>query len=393
MKTIEIAETGLGFEREPLVKPFGFKGGYLTELWQAKAALRSAHGVSGEGQGTQSVLWSDPEVFSSRSEEDGNRQMLAITEFALGRMKGKSYETPLDLLDAVFDESLEYGRRLTGRPGLRPTFALNALVAADNAAWSLYARENGFSSLYDAVPEPLRAGVSGFHDKCAMIPLVSYGTSLDEVRGLVDDGCFFFKVKIGHPGTQQEMLEKDCARASALHEALAGVRTPHTDSGRVCYYFDANGRYQDRDTLLRFLDHLDRIGALAQTAILEEPFDESDEQDVSDLPVRVAADESAHTVEDAERRMDLGYRAMALKPIAKTMSMSLRIAAAAARRGVPCFCADLTVNPTLVEWNRAVAERLPQFPGIGGLGLLESNGAQNYLNWDRMCADRKPGLW
>ena len=46
---------------------------------------------------------------------------------------------------------------------------------------------------------------------------------------------------------------------------------------------------------------------------------------------------------------------MALKPIAKTLSMSLKIAAAAARRGVPCFCADLTVNPVLVEWNRAAA--------------------------------------
>ena len=50
-------------------------------------------------------------------------------------------------------------------------------------------------------------------------------------------------------------------------------------------------------------------------------------------------------------------------------------------------CADLTVNPVLVEWNRAVAERLPQFPGLGNLGLLESNGAQNYRNWQRMSAD------
>jgi hypothetical protein len=93
--------------------------------------------------------------------------------------------------------------------------------------------------------------------------------------------------------------------------------------------------------------------------------------------------------------MELGYGAMALKPIAKTMSMSLRVAAAAAERGVPCFCADLTVNPTLVEWNRAVARRLPQFPGIGDLGLLETNGAQNYSNWDRMSASapKEDVLW
>ena len=84
-------------------------------------------------------------------------------------------------------------------------------------------------------------------------------------------------------------------------------------------------------------------------------------------------------------------RAMALKPIAKTMSMSFKIAAVAARRKVPCFCADLTVNPVLVEWNRAVAERLPQFPGLGDLVLLESNGAQNYRNWAKMREDVPQG--
>ncbi|MBU4200845.1 MAG: hypothetical protein KKG09_09570 [Verrucomicrobia bacterium] len=40
--------------------------------------------------------------------------------------------------------------------------------------------------------------------------------------------------------------------------------------------------------------------------------------------VRIAADESAHSVQDAKTRIDMGYNAIALKPIAKTMSMSLR---------------------------------------------------------------------
>ena len=64
--------------------------------------------------------------------------------------------------------------------------------------------------------------------------------------------------------------------------------------------------------------------------------------------------------------------------------MTMKIAQAAYERNIPCFCADLTVNPILVEWNRNVAARLAPFPGIGDLGLLESNGHQNYLNWDRM---------
>ena len=64
--------------------------------------------------------------------------------------------------------------------------------------------------------------------------------------------------------------------------------------------------------------------------------------------------------------------------------MSLMIAKAAYDRGVPCFCADLTVPPVMVEWNKAVAARLDAFPGIKGLGLVETNGAQNYVNWEKM---------
>ena len=69
--------------------------------------------------------------------------------------------------------------------------------------------------------------------------------------------------------------------------------------------------------------------------------------------------------------------------IAKTLSMTLKIAQAAYERNVPCFCADLTVNPILLDWNKMVAARLAPFPGLG-LGLLESNGHQHYRNWTTM---------
>ena len=32
MKTIRIKRANSDFEREPLVRPFGFKGGYMTEI-------------------------------------------------------------------------------------------------------------------------------------------------------------------------------------------------------------------------------------------------------------------------------------------------------------------------------------------------------------------------
>jgi L-alanine-DL-glutamate epimerase-like enolase superfamily enzyme len=107
------------------------------------------------------------------------------------------------------------------------------------------------------------------------------------------------------------------------------------------------------------------------------------EIDVSDIPVRLAADESAHTDKDALARIQMGYGAIALKPIAKTLSMTLKIAQIAAQENIPCFCADLTVNPILVDWNKNVAARLKPFPGLE-TGLLETNGHQNYKNWEKM---------
>ena len=146
---------------------------------------------------------------------------------------------------------------------------------------------------------------------------------------------------------------------------------------------------------MKLLDHAKKIGAFDQIAIIEEPFAEELEIDVSDIPIRLDSDESAHTDEDAIKRMQMGYGAIALKAIAKTLSMTLKIAQAAHERNVPCFCADLTVNPVLIEWNKNVAARLKPFPGMGNLGLIESNGHQNYKNWSTMLSyhPRNDGAW
>ena len=71
----------------------------------------------------------------------------------------------------------------------------------------------------------------------------------------------------------------------------------------------------------RLLDHARAIGAFDQIALIEEPFPEELEIDIRDIPARVAADESAHTDADARRRIEMGYSAIALKPIAKTFSI------------------------------------------------------------------------
>ncbi len=386
-KSITIAKTACDFEREPMVRPFGFKGGYLTEEWIVSAYVRSTSGKHGIGLGTQNCLWSDAGVFATHAEAGGNAIMFAMTQYALKLIEGKTFTSPVELNDWLWPQVWEYGKAVAANSKLRATYALNALVAVDNALWVLFARENNLSSFDEMIPEAYHPALSARHTKCASIPLFSYNVPATEIRAAAEAGSFFMKIKIGQPGTQEEMLAKDCARVSEIHALLKDCRTPYTKSGKLPYYFDANGRYEKKETFLRFVDHLEKIGALEQVAIVEEPFDEFAEIDVKDVPLRLAADESAHTVVDAVTRIEMGYRAMALKPIAKTMSMSMKIAQAAFERKIPCFCADLTVCPVMVEWNKAVAARLPAFPGLGDLGLVETNGHMNFRNWETMRQD------
>jgi L-alanine-DL-glutamate epimerase-like enolase superfamily enzyme len=381
---ITIASVNSNFEREPLRRPFGFKGGYMSEIWQTVSLLESEAGKQGLGLCTQNVLWSDASVFSGNSEAAGNALMYAITEYAMNLARSKSFTDPDDLLNQLLPEVYAYGKAITGREDLRKTFVLNALVGLDNAAWMLYARHRETDDFDALIPERYRPALSHRNERVASIPLMAYTVPISEIEEAVDDGYFFMKIKIGQPGTQEEMLAKDKERLSAIHRAIGDRRTPYTASGKLPYYFDANGRYEEKETLLRLLDHARQIGAYEQIAVIEEPFPEQADIDVHDIEVRLAADESAHTDTDALERIEMGYRAIALKPIAKTMSMSLRIAQLAYERDVPCFCADLTVNPILVEWNKAVAARLKPFPGLNGMGLLETNGHQNYTNWETM---------
>ncbi len=394
-KKIKISSVNANFEREPLIRPFGFKGGYMSEIWQSIAYMKSESGKHSIGLCSQSVLWSDASVFASHSESGGNALMYAMTERAMQIINGQTFTSPVELLDNLYPEVLEYGKRVTANTSLRKTFALNALVAVDNAAWLLYAKENNLKSFDELIPQAYKPALSHKHNKVAGIPLMAYSIPIEEIRAATDQGYFFMKIKIGQPGTQQEMLEKDKARLSAIHQAIGNVKTSYTKNGKLPYYFDANGRYETKDALLKLIDHAKKIGAYDQIAIIEEPFPEEIEIDVHDIPVRLAADESAHTVEDALRRIEMGYKAIALKAIAKTLSMTMKIAQAAYEKNIPCFCADLTVSPVLIEWNKNVAARLASFPGIGDLGLVESNGHQNYRNWETMKSyhPRVNGKW
>jgi L-alanine-DL-glutamate epimerase-like enolase superfamily enzyme len=191
------------------------------------------------------------------------------------------------------------------------------------------------------------------------------------------------KLKIGSAGSQDEMLLKDIAFLSAVHAAIGHYETPYTRNGKIPYYFDANERYEKKETLLRFLDHAKKVGAFQQIAAVEEPFGERNSVFVGDIGVTIAADESAHTVEDAATRIQQGYGAIAVKGVAKTLSMTMKICQLAHEKKIPCFCTDLTVNPILVDWNKNVAARLSPFPNLN-IGLQETNGHQYYKQWNKM---------
>jgi L-alanine-DL-glutamate epimerase-like enolase superfamily enzyme len=312
--------------------------------------------------------------------------MYAMTEYALQLVKGQRFNDPVSLLDEVLDEVYAYGQKITRQQDLRKTFALNALVAFDNAAWLLYAHANGISDFDELIPEAYRPALSARHDQVISVPSFSFATPVSQMKKLAEEGYFFMKIKLGHPGSQQEMLEKDMAKLTEIHRVIGQDETPHTSNGKIPYYFDMNGRYAHKDSLSRLLDHARKIGAYDQIVVIEEPFPEEYQADVSEFEARLVADESAHTDKEAEERIQMGYRGIALKPIAKTLSMTFKIAQLAHEKKIPCLCADLTVNPVLVEWNKNVAARLAAWPGFEGMGAMENNGHQNYRDWQQMMS-------
>lgn len=383
MKTIEVIRADANFEREKLRFPFGFKGGYLTELWQAVSRLQSVNDHEAIGIATQSVLYGDADLFSRGSETMGNALMFLVTSRALGLIHRRSFRSPIDLLDDIFPEVFEIAKQLTGKMTLNPNFVYNALVGVDNAIWLLYAAENGIDRYDEMILERYRPALSHRNDRIGILFQVSYDMPRDTILQAARDGYFIFKIKTGYPGDQRTMLENDIRRLKEIHELLRDVRTEDTADGKLIYTMDANGRYEQKETFVRYLDYAQQIGALDQILFYEEPFAEENDLYVGDLGVRVAADESVYDVASAERRIAQGYQTIVLKSVAKTLSQTLRILEYAYSKNIPCACSDLTISPILLDWHKNFAARLKPFPGLG-ISVMETNGASNYVNWETM---------
>ncbi|MEA4832204.1 MAG: hypothetical protein VB118_06275 [Oscillospiraceae bacterium] len=388
----KITSADASFEIKKLIAPFGFKGKYVENIWFANVTLGSGD-IGAFSRSVQSPLWSDSALFKSVPVAASNAMMFAITCRGLKLIEGESFSRPEEVEEFLLPKLLGYARDISGLSDIRTTFVLNALVAIDYAAWELYAKLNSLSGFDSIIPDYAKSALSYRAEKMLRIPLVTYGLNSEDILSLISDGNYFLKIKIGNDpdkdGDQRKMLEWDKARLSQIHSLARDIENPYSESRTVPYYLDANGRYETKELFSEFLEHADKIGALSRIIFIEEPFDERKEYFVGDLPVRIAADESAHSLEDVKRLAQRGYGAVALKPIAKTQSESFKIAAFCHEHSIPAFCADLTVPPDMLENNKKFAARLKALPGMLA-AAVESNGHQNYPDWDNMLSTLPP---
>lgn len=386
---LKIQKCSVTHVKEALISPFGFKGGYLTQLWQSVVKIE-CDGYTAVSPCTQSVLWSDPKVFNAFPGEKGDGIMLSVTEKACGILEGMSFNTPDELIPALLPELKKYAFFLTGFD-VAETFILNSLVGVDIALWSVWCQKNGVKRFEDMVPGKAKNAMNACHQSLARIPLVSYGVSLTDVKRLAETGTALMKIKIGAPsgetpGTEEDMrimVDKDIDRISAIHNIVGDISTPLTKNGKVMYYLDANGRYDTLSRLETLLEGIEKIEAKDRIALIEEPFSAEKEFFVGDYPYVFNADESAHSVADVKKRIEMGYKAVALKPIAKTVSVSFDMISAAREKGCGVLCADLTVNPYLAEWNKHFASLSPAL-NVMNVGCIEINGDANYTRWEEM---------
>ncbi|MBT3345144.1 MAG: L-alanine-DL-glutamate epimerase [Gemmatimonadetes bacterium] len=386
---MQIDHTDLEIQREPFARPFAFKGAAFHEKWNLVVRLRDDDGREAFGVGGLAVLWSDARVFARHSEVGGNALMVAILErgLALARSAG-TIDSPVQLLNTILPDVESYAQSVTGVPDLSRTFILNALVALDNAAWMLWSQSRSVQGFDGLIPTGIRHALGHRQRQIALAPAIGYNMPDEQIRALLGAGAGILKVKIGHPGDEEEMVAGDIDGLARLHRIVGDTACALTTDGRVAYYLDANGRYRRREALERLLEAVHRIGLLDRILLLEEPFaaDVVEDVDVRGLPVRVAADESLHDPADVERRHELGYGAVAIKPAGKTLSVAFDMVAEAHKSGMTAFVADNACVPWLLEWNKNVAARLPDFPGVCG-GLIESNGAENYGRWQQMLEE------
>ena len=230
-----IKEAEFELQREPFAQPFAFKGASFREKWNLVVRLRSEGGSWVYGMGGLAVLWSDARVFANHGEVGGNALMMTLLERGLGLVRGRSFTSPQAMFYDIMPQVYAYGRAVTRQSDLRPTFALNALVALDNAAWMLWAQEEGIDGFDKLIPSRYRPLFAERHSCVEAVPAVGYSLPDREIETLVNEGAYVLKVKVGHPGDDAEMLARDIARMDHIHQLVGNRSASRSPTGRVLY--------------------------------------------------------------------------------------------------------------------------------------------------------------
>ena len=197
MKRIQIQGYRFNFQREPLAKPFQFKGSSFREKWTLVVEVKSSAGNRSTGIGGTAVLWSDPAVFSAYSEAGGNIVLAAMAEKGAQLAVGKAFRNPIELMERIIPRVHAYGVKLTGNRSLKKTFTLNSLVALDFALWKLTFTENGWSSFDEMIPAEYRPGLKYRLPRLARLPVISYDCSKERAGEAGGGRPFFPENQVG----------------------------------------------------------------------------------------------------------------------------------------------------------------------------------------------------
>ncbi len=419
---VAIKKIASSLRKEP--GAMGFAGGSMSGFWQSAVAIQTTGGYIGASYGTQNPLWCSKQLYGALQGQHGpvkgerlaNELMYALTKEVLTALAEQDISAPEEaMLRAISDpaiaDTVRAFYRKNGLQGELPfTYILNAAVAPDLAVWMATSQARGIDNFNDLTGHRL----SHRAERVAVIPLVSYGIREAQIEDLIDQGYRIFKTKMGAYDDRYEkgsvedfmnMMKVDREKLQLVSRLTESLETDLTEDGRVPLYLDFNGRIPSDDRgvnlLQAYMEVAASVNALDRIIVVEEPFEDMKSmgsqfdvfRDFMDrYGVTIVADECAHSAEDVRELLALGCRGFALKPAAKTLTETLRMIDiitghndANPDDNAYCFCADLTVVPSLVEWNLHVQARLPPWPGLAeGVRMLESNWMQHYLYRNRL---------
>jgi len=328
--------------RYPFIKPFVLSGGTITSFLQLFCEIETTDGVLGLGHSGISPVWSDkrPDV----SFDDKERQSVELAGFVAGRLAGRSFENPFEAFDFMKAAADEFSAAI-GLPRLSRYVCLSPI---DMAVWDAYARfrdQNVFECIAGEFPELGR--FFGAPRDLEVAHTIGVGEDpAVELKFAVKHGIRWFKLKL------KGNIEDDIRAIKKFFSVFSGI------SPQVI--LDGNEGYSAND-LESLVSALSKEEFFTSVEYIEQPVSRSGGESVmvAGDTVPVFADEMVCDCGDLMVARRLGYRGIALKPTAKTLSETVRMLPLIEEIGFKVSIADLTnAAPLAYLFHCAFASRI-----------------------------------